>query len=546
LALPGIDANDLSKTLHTLNFIQSVAYCVPFVDLTKDHHEIHDSSLAIQWVQGEMERMEREGPNVEIDYRTELSDEDEANIVRSSTAGFGEFVLSLLGKVFTLLENLPELSRVRSGSPEESVINTLPAALTPLFASLSPEIFDSALEKVAAFVSGHVVHQARDAMAFICNSLCKANPEKTLKIFVPMLIVGIRNEIDYNEAASDRSSGSDVLPRDRALVWHISMLSMIIVHVGDSLMPYKKELFDIALYMQEKCRGIPTIHISNYIHHLLLNLTLIYPVDGALYEPDVLKRGLDVGDWGKTIKPTELTINWHKPSTEEIEFAVELFESQVKTATERLGNLISDNPTVSRKGKNKEWSDEVSRNLSQLRLIISGIATLFDPKKASGQTDKGEDTDGDIIMNGDDASDEMRKVHWRKQRKTRKPDLSSTIVQAIFSRRIVQPTNISIIYEKMSVSSCRRFTIFSVHIRKMTWRASRLSTKHTARGSRMLATKDLPTCLSVSVSSTMLISEPSRLVDCARSIQDPFWSSERQYITSSGQNTIHRPDTSLS
>ena len=190
-------------------------------------------------------------------------------------------------------------------------------------------------------------------MAFICNSLCKANPEKTLKIFVPMLIVGIRNEIDYNEAASDRSSGSDVLPRDRALVWHISMLSMIIVHVGDSLMPYKKELFDIALYMQEKCRGIPTIHISNYIHHLLLNLTLIYPVDGALYEPEVFKRGLDVEDWGRTIKPSELTINWHKPSNEEIEFAVELFESQVKTATERLGDLISDTPSVSRKGRTK-------------------------------------------------------------------------------------------------------------------------------------------------------------------------------------------------
>ena len=155
LALPGIDANDLSKTMHTLNFIQAVAYSVPFVDLTKDRGDIHDSSLAIQWVQGEMERMEREGPNISIDYRAELSDEDEANIVRSSTAGFGEFVLSLLGRIFTLLENLPELSRVRSGSPEESVINTLPAALSPLFQSLSSEIFDQALEKVATFVSGH-------------------------------------------------------------------------------------------------------------------------------------------------------------------------------------------------------------------------------------------------------------------------------------------------------------------------------------------------------------------------------------------------------
>lgn len=399
LALPGIDANDLSKTMHTLSFIQAVAYSVPFVDLTKGREDIHDSSLAIQWVQGEMERMEREGPNISIDYRTELSDEDEANIVRSSTAGFGEFVLSLLGRIFTLLENLPELSRVRSGSPEESVINTLPAALSPLFQSLSPDIFDKALEKVAAFVGSHVVHQARDAMAFICNALCKADPEKTLKVFVPMLVVGIRNEIDYNDAASDRSSGADVLPRDRALVWHISMLSMIIVHVGDGLMPYKKELFDIALYMQEKCKGIPTVHISNYIHHLLLNLTLIYPVDGALYEPDVLKRGLDVEDWGKITKPNDLTVHWHFPSDEEIEFAVELFDSQVTTATERLTNLIGENPSVSRKGKNKEWSDEVSRNLSQLRLILAGIATLFDPKKASGQD---QQLNGDTPMGGVD------------------------------------------------------------------------------------------------------------------------------------------------
>ncbi|CAG8957116.1 hypothetical protein HYFRA_00009317 [Hymenoscyphus fraxineus] len=404
LALPGIDANDLSKTQHTLNFIQSVAYSIPFTDLTKEHDEIHDTTLAIQWVQGEMERMEREGPNVQIDYRTELSDEDEANILRSSTAGFGEFVMSLLGKVFTLLENLPEAARVRSGSPEEAVINTLPAALTPLFAALSPTNFDKALEKVAAFVGGHVVHQARDAMAFICNALCKANPAKTLKIFVPMLVVGIRNEIDHNDAASDRSSGTDVLPRDRALVWHISMLSMIIVHVGSGLMPYKKDLFDIALYMQEKCRGIPTIHISNYIHHLLLNLTLIYPVDSALYEPSVIEKGLDVSDWGRSLDPNDLTIDWHLPSKEEIEFAVELFESQVVTAVERLTDLISENPKISRKGKNKEWSDEVSRNLSQIRLIISGVATLFDPKKASGQTEK--DRDGDSNMEGADSSSE--------------------------------------------------------------------------------------------------------------------------------------------
>ncbi|KAI2470230.1 hypothetical protein F4781DRAFT_430644 [Annulohypoxylon bovei var. microspora] len=385
LALPGIDANDLNKTQYTLNFIQSVAYSIPFVTLAKEDNTVHDTSLAMQWVQGEMERMEREGQDVKIDYKNELTDEDEADIVRSSTAGFGEFIIALLGKVFTLLENLPDAAQVRSGSPEDNIINTLPAALTPMFASLSPELFDIALEKLSSFVSSHVVHQARDAMAWICNALCKVNPEKTLKVFIPVLIANIRNEIDYNGAASDRSSGTEVLPRDRALVWHVSILSMCVVHVGSEVLKYKKDLFEIAEYMQEKCRGLPTIHISNYIHHLLLNLTHTYPIDTSLYEPKVVQRGLDVDDWGKTTSPADLTIRWHRPLQEEIQFAVELFESQAVGAMKRLESFISDSPPVSRKGKNKEWSDEVTRQLSQLRLVISGLAALFDPKRASGE-----------------------------------------------------------------------------------------------------------------------------------------------------------------
>lgn len=394
LALPGIDANDLDKAMQTLTFTQAVAYSIPFASLIKEGDGVQDTSLAMQWVQGEMARFEQEGQNIVLDYKNELSDEEEASILRSSTASFGEFVTALLGKIFTLLENLPDAARVRSGSPEENVVNTLPAALTPLFAALSPDLFDIVLEKLASFVGKHVVNQARDAMAFMVNALCKANPEKTLKRFAPMLIVAIKNEID-NGAASDRSSGTDILPRDRALVWNVSMLSMLVVHVGSDVVAYKKELFDIALHMQEKCRGLPTIHISNFIHHLLLNLTSTYPVDIASYEPDVLQRGVDISDWGRSTSPNDLTINWHQPSPQEIDFAVELFESQVKGAIGRLSELMSEGSSVSRSGKNKVWSDEVARNLSQLRLVISGLSSLFDPNEAGAESRAGaKTTDG--------------------------------------------------------------------------------------------------------------------------------------------------------
>jgi proteasome activator subunit 4 len=220
-------------------------------------------------------------------------------------------------------------------------------------------------------------------MAFICNALCKVSPEKALKRFVPMLIQAIRTEIDDNGAASTRNTGSDVLPRDRGLVWNVSMLSMCVVHVGDAVVNHKNELFDIALYMQQNCKGIPTIHISNFIHHLLLNLTVTYTIDYALYEPIVSQRGLQPDDWGQSPKPTELSIKWHVPSQEEIEFAVKLFKSQADAAVSQLSLLISENSPIKRDGTAKEWSDEVSRNLVLLRLILSGVSVLFDPKAAS-------------------------------------------------------------------------------------------------------------------------------------------------------------------
>ncbi|KAF2089335.1 hypothetical protein K490DRAFT_37416 [Saccharata proteae CBS 121410] len=431
LALPGIDANDLEKTLHTLGYIQSVSYIIPFHDLTKERKPTLQTTnggvdirmegmddmqnipsgtetpmgeaeanpdLALQWITAQVDKLEREGAGVELNYATELSDQEEELILRSSTTGFAEFVITFLGRVFTLLENLPDASRVRSGSPEENVVNTLPAAFTPLLAALSPELYDIALDKIANFVTNHVIHQARDAMAFICNGLVKINPHKALKRLLPDLLTGIRTEIGENGAGSSRTTGSEVLPKDRALVWNISLLSMCVVHIGDAVLDYREELFDIAQYMQKHCRGIPTVHVSNFIHHLLLNLTCIYTVDYSIYEEAELERGLTAQDWGKMADAQNICPKWHKPTAAGIEFAVELFVAQARSAMDSLNALTGDNPPVKRDGTGKEWSDEVSRNLVLLRLIISGVSVLFDAQYAWPEEEKAQKTDADVDM----------------------------------------------------------------------------------------------------------------------------------------------------
>jgi proteasome activator subunit 4 len=398
LALPGIDANDLEKSFITLSFFTTVCYNIPFEDLSKGKDEVQGNMLAMQWITTEMEKMEHEGADIELSYQS-MDEQEEEMILASSTAGFSEFVTSFLGRVFTLLENLPDAARLRSASPEENIVNTLPAAFMPLLSSLSPELYDMALNKIVDFVANHVIHQARDAMAFICNVLCKVNPEKALAKLIPVLISSIRTEIDENGAGSTRNAAADVLPRDRGLVWNVSMLSMCVVHVGDAVLKHKQELFDIALYMQLKCKGMPTVHISNFIHHLLLNLTVTYTNDYSLFEPALVAKGVSAVHWGSYQDPAKLSIKWHVPNKQEIEFAVELFTAQTKSALKQLGALTDGTSPIKRDGSGKEWSDEVSRNLVLLRLVLSGISVLFDPKGVSdGLTTMAAGVDADTSM----------------------------------------------------------------------------------------------------------------------------------------------------
>ena len=388
LTLPGIDANDLDKTLYSLAFMQSVFFNIPIYDLSRGE----GNTVAMNWITSEMSRLEEAGADIEISYDKEVEPDEEEVILRSSTASFAEFLSSFLGRVFTLLENLPDAARVRSGSPEENVVNTLPAVFTPLLAALSPELYDLALNKIAEFVSNHVIHQARDAMAFICNSLCKIAPEKALKHLIPVLIAGIKTEIIENGAASTRNTGSEVLPRDRGLIWNVSMLGMCVVHTGKAVLAFKSELMDIALYMHEKCQGTPAVHVSNFIHHLLLNLTSTYTIDFAQYEAPEYERGITASDWGKFPQPDKLNVQWHVPSTEEVAFAVELFGTLASSAVGSLESLIAGTSPVKRDGSGKAWSDEVSRNLVLIRLLLAGISNLFDGKASSGQ-DGGQDVD---------------------------------------------------------------------------------------------------------------------------------------------------------
>lgn len=118
----------------------------------------------------------------------------------------------------------------------------------------------------------------------------------------------------------------------------------------------------------------------------------------------------DIEAWGKLENPKELTIKWHVPSKEEVEFAVKVFCALAEGAVQALSSLTSVSSGVKRDGTGKEWSDEVSKNLVLLRLAISGSSALFDPRYIPGgiladREPEMKDDDGDVDMNGGSDSD---------------------------------------------------------------------------------------------------------------------------------------------
>lgn len=375
LALQGIDPNDLGKAQQSLAFLSITAYNISFCDQSDGL----GTELAMQWVSGEVTRME----NVLDEYGQDesvLDEEQDIAILKSSTGGFADFIVAFLGKFFTLLENLPDTGKVKvKGAAEESIVSMIPSAFTAIFSSLSPELFDLALNKVADFVSGHVVHQACDATAHICNALGRVNAKKTLSRMLPIVIGNIRNEVEENGASTSRYVGSEVLPRDRALIWNLSILSMLVVYVGEEVMFDHQQIEELAIYMQERLKGIGSLHVANFLHHLLLNLTSIYPLDvrplayeeGSSLRPDA---------WACYPDPQKLQFQWHTPSSQEVAFAVRIFETHTRMAYDGIKKLL-ELDKGSREAMGNQWSDEMARNINYLRTCLAGVASLFDVSK---------------------------------------------------------------------------------------------------------------------------------------------------------------------
>ncbi|KAL0950828.1 hypothetical protein HGRIS_007590 [Hohenbuehelia grisea] len=383
LLIPGIDLNDPAKTLCTTTFLVEVSQYIQFGDLTaSDAMSIRlDSEPALSPVEPSVKipSLAAQAVNELESEEPRFSNEEEDALLRDTTGSFAEWITSFIRRVIQLLENLPEegANGTAGGASEVQVVDAVAGACNQICVHLSEPLYDLVLKLVYDYASTTVRSNAVRAIHQLVECVANANPQKTLAKFLPFCSRNIRIELEHGASSLRTTSVSSPLPSDATLHWNLAILRGTVYNDGKAILPHKEEFKSLLRLLRDKAfskRGFSWS--GKLLSSMLLTLTHTYPLENKFVNPEEwnsegFKRNHHLS-WGKLYKPDEITISWHVPNSEEIEFALEVLRDLVAPTIELLEGLLT--PGIAR---DAVWRNDFCRYLSFVRYAFAGIPTFY-------------------------------------------------------------------------------------------------------------------------------------------------------------------------
>lgn len=292
LALPGIDPNDLGKTTLSLTFMISTCMLVPLWDLSDEGDH---TALASKWITQQMEILETM-PGDDYPESSEyppLSPSEADAIARSSTGSLDEFVMSFFDQIFGFLTNMPD-SHKQAKTAEEILVPMITLAVSAVLQSLEPKLFTLALRKMQRFITENVYHNAGEATASICRCFVEIQPQESLDAFLQPIVCSIKDEIMENGAGqSGRITTTEVLPRDRTLLWNLRIFFALMGPRTDGVHLLKKMpvINEIIKLTMERVRGTMFHFIGKTLSNVISSLTGIYTITKPLVKKESRTHG---------------------------------------------------------------------------------------------------------------------------------------------------------------------------------------------------------------------------------------------------------------
>ncbi|EMG49905.1 BLM10 Proteasome activator BLM10 [Candida maltosa Xu316] len=380
LALPGIDSNDLEKTIQTLEVFTSISNFAPFYDLTD---ETGDSTLALEFTQEHLEYLKRKIYDGDIEH-FQVDESLEIEALKSSTTAFKELIKSFTQRITLLLENLPDPEK--SSGLERGLAVSLPKFLYILFESISDDLFKTFRNEFFEFVFNNTFQPISNAVGEICGGIIKRDP-KCFKKNALILVEKIREEIEENEAGSYRT-GVEIVPRDQALYWNLTVLDEMIGNAGSQIMDIADEIYDLSFYLMEKVKS-PAMFASTYlVNQVLQTVTKIKIKECRLISPEYEKKhGVTEKCWGgfwnskERFSKENTTFDWFIPTEKDVTFAVEFFNKHVSKSLESIMRLMHeyDKDKSTALSSSMAIVEDIRSNLLYLAYCLSGISFLLDP-----------------------------------------------------------------------------------------------------------------------------------------------------------------------
>jgi len=347
--LPGIDTNDMRKSMITFQYISTFAALVPFVD-NSDY----------------------------VDNHPELTEEERKVCFQS--AQFEDFIVEFLNRCFAIVEN-SEVQQIRSEvstddanvSREDTMKDAgMASTFGAILMQCSEKLYDVALKKVKNWVNGRILEWkvSGKIAAGLCRCLTKLRPEKGLAALLPLVLDiiegivkdGIKNEDNLNDE----------------IKFQLIILSEIVRVPGKYLLPYMDRLNTLLSSLSQHSSKEGNILTGAVLRHTLRSLTHICPIEykstAAGYDRD-LTTYQPLTDWGRSGDMHSLEIDWYIPGQEEVEVADKLITKVLGTQLSTLGEY-----TTSKKVLTKE---ELAGSISLISESILGSGGFMDNWKDS-------------------------------------------------------------------------------------------------------------------------------------------------------------------
>ncbi|KAJ2332388.1 Proteasome activator BLM10, partial [Coemansia sp. RSA 2673] len=340
LTLPGIDANDTTKTWFTLVFIRNLCF----------------NGVVFE----------------------ELPTVGDMPAPRASSKASSAMDLAEDPSVDNLPDSLDSSEALSSG---DGGLHTLVGMTTKMVLHQCSERYYPMISRLMTdFVTSIGSLSVVDPMCKIVYTFASAMPKHALQSLLPYCCERIAEDIENGVGLAPSLSRHARSHSETTLIWFTSALyALTDLQCGEHLVPYRTQILATFSLLLDRCMSGRVFRTaSRALRHIIVSLTRIQPERGRSVPTSVWNdptfRENHFRHWGQLpqIDDPGFALEWHSRSKQAIDFALELVRSLIVPRISELERFIDAAPD---KRQSTSTKDHVYLN-KLLGILQSGVCAL--------------------------------------------------------------------------------------------------------------------------------------------------------------------------